>query len=234
MILHIVIPALNEEASIEETLRQIVTHVNMPCEIIVVNDHSTDRTAEIVRAFAEQYTWVRLVDNEGPGGFSNALQVGYQTAGEGAIVTMMADLCDDPRSLKAMYDMINQGYDVVGGSRYMPGGRLEAEENRLKSMLSRSAGLSLRRLARIPIHDVTNAFKMYRSGILKSIAIEESGFACSMEITIKAILKGAQVGEIPTVWRGRQAGKSKFSIIKGANPYLRWYFWAIALRNHRF
>jgi dolichol-phosphate mannosyltransferase len=232
---YIVIPALNEEGSIEQTLHAIVAAcVDLPYQVLIVNDHSTDRTAEIVDAFALKHGNVRRVDNLGPGGFSNALRVGYEAAGDGAIVTMMADLCDDPTSLAPMYEMILEGYDVVCGSRYMPGGGKENEEGWLKGLLSRSVGLSLHRLAGIPTHDVTNAFKMYRSDLLKSTSIEEAGFACSMEITIKAYLKGARIGEVPTTWRGRMAGKSKFSMIKGIRPYLRWYIWMVVLRKHRF
>jgi dolichol-phosphate mannosyltransferase len=233
--LYIVIPALNEEDSIEQTLQIIVEAcVDLPYQIIIVNDHSTDSTKEIVDRFAAMHGNVCCVDNPGPGGFSNALGVGYEAAGEGAIVTMMADLCDDPATLVPMYKMILDGYDVVCGSRYMLGGGKENEESWLKGLLSRSVGLSLRRLTGIPTHDVTNAFKMYRSSLLKSTAIEERGFACSMEITVKAYLKGARIGEVPTIWRGRTAGKSKFSMIKGIKPYLRWYLWTVLLRKHRF
>ena len=233
--LYIVIPALNEEGSIEQTLHTIVEACgDLPYQIIIVNDHSTDRTAEIVDAFAVNNGNVRRVDNLGPGGFSNALRVGYEAAGEGAIVTMMADLCDDPTSLTPMYEMILDGYDVVCGSRYMPGGGKENEESWLKGLLSRCVGLSLHRLAGIPTHDVTNAFKMYRSDLLKSTWIEEAGFVCSMEITVKAYIKGARIGEVPTTWRGRTVGKSKFSMLKGIRPYLRWYILTIVLRKHRF
>jgi len=233
--LYIVIPALNEEGTIEQTL-SVVTEASadIPSEIIVVNDHSTDRTGEIVDAFAAERGNVRRVDNPGPGGFCNALRVGYEAAGDGVIVTMMADLCDDPATLVPMYEMIVDSYDVVCGSRYMPGGGKENEENWLKGLLSRWVGLSLRRLAGIPTHDVTNAFKMYRGDLLKSTTIEEPGFASSMELTVKAYLKGARIGEVPTIWRGRTAGKSKFSMIKGIRPYIRWYILILVLRKHRF
>ena len=232
--IYIVIPARNEEAIIAETLRRIEDELELEHEIIVVNDHSTDRTGEIVLGFAVEHPKVRLVDNEGRNGFSNTLRVGYQAAGDGVIATMMADLCDDPKTLPLMYEKILEGYDVVCGSRYMPGGGKEGEDSRLKGWLSRLAGRTLRRLVKIPTHDATNAFKMYRSEALKSITIEEAGFACSMEIIVKAFLKGCRITEVPTVWRGRTAGRSKFSMIKGIKDYLRWYIWAILLRKHTF
>jgi dolichol-phosphate mannosyltransferase len=232
--LYIVIPALNEEGSIAQTLDSIARACEaMPFEIIVVNDHSTDQTAQIVDAFATERGNARRVDNLGPGGFSNALSVGYNAAGDGMIVTMMADLCDDPTTLMPMYEKMVDGCDVVCGSRYMPGGGKENEESWLKGLLSRSVGLSLHWLTGLPTHDVTNAFKMYRSDLLKSIVIEEAGFACSMEIVIKAYLRGAAIGEVPTTWRGRVTGKSKFSMLKGFKPYLRWYIRTVMARRHR-
>ena len=90
--LFVVIPALNEEENIVRTLEQIEAVVDWPHEIIVVNDHSTDSTEEVVQNFGRQCDNVRVVNNEGDRGFSNALKVGYAAAGEGAIVTMMADL----------------------------------------------------------------------------------------------------------------------------------------------
>ena len=232
--LYIVIPALNEEASIGDTLKSIEAAVECEHEIIVVNDHSIDRTAAVVHDFAREHGNVRLVDNEGRNGFSNALQVGYAAAGDGVIVTMMADLCDDPGTIPLMYEKILEGYDVVCGSRYMQEGGKEGEDSQVKGLLSRFVGLSLRRLVKVPTHDATNAFKMYRSEVIKSITIEEAGFACSMEITVKAFLKGCRIAEVPTTWRGRTAGKSKFSMIKGGKDYLRWYIWAVLLRKHTF
>ena len=232
--LYIVIPALNEEDIIKQTLTRVEAEVALSHEVIVVNDHSTDSTEEIVRRFGEQHSNVRVVNNEGSRGFSNALKVGYAAAGDGAIVTMMAVLCDDPQTLELMYEKIVEGYDVVCGSRYMPGGGKQQEDSEVKGVLSRFVGLSLRRLVGVPTHDATNAFKMYRSEIIKNIPIEEAGFACSMEITVKAFLRGAKIAEVPTVWKGRTAGKSKFSMLKGGKDYLRWYVWAVLLRKHKF
>ena len=232
--LFIVIPALNEEENIGQTLECLEDQVDLPCEVIVVDDYSTDATGEVVSRFAEEHYNVHLVKNEGPRGFSNALKVGYEAAGAGVIVTMMADLCDDPQTLAPMYEKILEGYDVVCGSRYMPGGGKRNEDSEVKGMFSRFVGLSLRRLVGVPTHDATNAFKMYRSEVIKNIPIEEAGFASSMEITVKAFLRGAKIAEVPTVWRGRTAGKSKFSILKGGKDYLRWYVWAVLLRKHKF
>ena len=176
--LSVIIPAHNEEDCIGETLDglcEVLDRESMDYEVIVVNDHSTDGTEDVVRRFGEQHPNVRVVNNEGKRGFSNALKVGYTAAGDGAIVTMMADLCDDPQTLAPMYAKIVEGFDVVCGSRYMPGGGKHDEDSEVKGMFSRFVGLSLRRLVGVPTHDATNAFKMYRSEVLKSITIEEMG-----------------------------------------------------------
>ena len=225
--LYIVIPALNEEEIIEQTLMRLEAAVGFQHEVIVVDDHSTDATANVVKSFGDRYPNVSVISNDGPRGFSNALKAGYAAAGDGAVVTMMADLCDDPATLPSMYAKIVEGYDVVCGSRYMKGGGKLDEDSRIKGVFSRFFGLSLRILVGVPTHDATNAFKMYRSEVLKNITIEERGFACSMELVIKAYLGGAKIAEVPTVWRGRSAGKSKFSLLRNAREYFRCYFWAV-------
>ena len=85
-------------------------------------------------------------------------------------------------------------------------------------------------MTRIPTTDVANAFKLYRKSVLQKIKIEDSGFAISMEITLKIYFQGYRISEIPTCWKGRKEGKSKFQILKITPLYLKWYLWAILMR----
>ena len=123
MKLTIVIPAHNEEEVIGDTLERLEAELTIPHEVVVVNDHSTDGTADVVRRTASGWPHVRLIDNPLPGGFTNAIKAGFNDVTEGAIATVMGDLCDDPKTIEAMYGKILEGYDVVCGSRYMKGGR---------------------------------------------------------------------------------------------------------------
>lgn len=229
MKLSIVIPARNEEACIARTIENIEKIVEIPHEIIVVDDHSQDRTGEIVDSLRNKYSNLSLVKNEDGPGFSSAIKKGFSVVKEGAVVLMMADFCDDPRTVEVMFEKIKEGYDVVCGSRYMKGGK-KIGGRCLQNFFSRLVGLSLHFLKGIPTHDVSNAFKMYRREILDSINIEEAGFASSMEIVLKLYKKGYMITEVPTLWKGRTAGRSNFRLLKVARNYIYWYLWALFLR----
>jgi dolichol-phosphate mannosyltransferase len=125
-----------------------------------------------------------------------------------------------------MLELYRSGYDVVVGSRYMKGGRI-VDGPMIKQGLSRMAGVSLFWFRRIPTHDATNAFKMYDSYMLKQFTLQsESGFELNLEITVKAFLSGFRITEIPSVWRDRTQGTSKFKLWAWLPHYLYWYFYA--------
>ncbi|MBI5395001.1 MAG: glycosyltransferase [Verrucomicrobia bacterium] len=233
MDLTVVIPAYNEEAIIEETLRDLERKLTIPHQVLVVNDHSHDRTAEIVERLGKEFPHVRLVHNTGVRGISQTLLTGWRAATTPVVVTMMADLCDDPLTVPAMLKKIEEGYDVCCGSRYMEGGGKIGGPGP-QSWLSRFVGWSLHRLIGLPTLDASNAFKMYRRDVLMNMTIEEAGFASSLEIIVKAFLKNCKIAEVPTVWRARTKGKSSFKVFKVARNYARWYVWALLFRKHRF
>ncbi|MBI5684865.1 MAG: glycosyltransferase [Verrucomicrobia bacterium] len=233
MELTIVIPAYNEEAVIEETLRDIEKRLPIPHQIIVVNDHSRDDTAGIVERLATEFPHIRLIHNTGERGICRTLQTGWHAATTPVVVTMMADLCDDPATVPAMLEKIEAGFDVCCGSRYMPGGR-KIGGPALQSWFSRFVGWSLAKYVGLPTCDASNAFKMYRREVLTHMTIEDAGFASSLEIIVKAFLKNYKICEVPTTWRTRTKGKSSFKIFKVARNYLRWYVWALLFRKHRF
>jgi glycosyltransferase involved in cell wall biosynthesis len=229
----IVIPALNEELNIERSLDTLEQQISLPHRIVVVNDNSEDRTPDIVQEVSRRHPNIELVTSPRPRGITNALKSGFENVNTPITVVMMADLCDDPATVPKMFEKIEEGFDLICASRYMPGGnRLGGPV--LQGFFSRFVCSSLKKMTGIPTHDVSNAFKMYRTEILRTTPIEEAGFASSLEICVKAFLKGYRITEVPTVWKGRTAGKSSFKILKVARNYFRWYLWAVLLRNHRF
>jgi len=233
MELTIVIPAYNEEAVIEDTLRDIEKKLTLPHQVIVVNDHSRDDTPRIVERLAREFPNLRLVQNTGVRGISQTLLTGWRAATTPVVVTMMADLCDDPATVPEMLKKIEAGFDVCCGSRYMPGGS-KIGGPPLQSWFSQFVGWSLHRFIGLPTSDASNAFKMYRRDVLANMTIEEAGFASSLEIIVKAFLKNYKICEVPTTWRARTKGKSSFKVFKVARNYLRWYMWALLFRKHRF
>jgi hypothetical protein len=143
----------------------------------------------------------------------------------------MADLSDDLAVVPRMVELIrDEGYDVVCASRYMRGGR-QIGGPRLKGLLSRAAGVSLHWLASLPTHDATNAFRAYRRSILEEFPIESrAGFAYSLEILAKAHAAGRRITEVPSTWRDRSAGQSRFRLRAWLPHYLRWYLYALTHR----
>lgn len=229
MKLSIIVPAHNEEENIIEVIKCIENSVSVPHELVVVNDHSTDKTKELLDKFIKQPNNIKVVENKLALGFANALKTGFQDASGDVFVPIMADLCDDLSTLIKLYDKIKQGYDIVCGSRYIKGGaRLGG--SRLKGRLSLFAGKSLHFLLGIPTSDIANAYKMYRKKVIESIEIESKGFEISMEIPLKAYYSGFRITEVPTVWRERTKGKSNFQLLKLLPSYLKLYTWAIFKR----
>lgn len=232
MNLSIVIPAHNEADNIALLIKKIEDSIKLPHELVIVNDHSQDNTAQIVNTVSGQYGNIKLVENTLDKGFGNALKSGFQCASGEAVVPVMGDLCDDLSTIEKMYEKINQGYDVVSGSRYMKGGE-RLGGSKLKGFLSNIGGRSLHILLGIPTHDIANAFKMYRKKVISSMNIKSNNFAISMEIPLKAYFLGFKITEVPTGWRERTKGKSSFKVFKLLPSYLRLYAWAVAMRARK-
>ncbi len=226
----IIIPAHNEEGSLRGTvssLEKVLSDYNF--EIVIVNDHSGDRTVKVVRELTKKYPNVRLVNNRNKKGFATTLIAGFRQARGEFLIPVMADGCDDPHTLKEMYEKAKNGYDLVCASRYCKGGK-RVGGPKLKGFFSESVGRTLHFLIKIPTTDVANAFKLYRKSALQKIKIKNSGFAISMEITLKMYFQGYKISEIPTCWKGRKEGKSKFQVLRIAPLYLKWYLWALMKR----
>jgi len=229
MRLAIIVPAHNEEENIVDAIDKIEASLDIPHELIVVNDHSTDATAQLVHGLSGRYPNIRLVENLNEIGFANAIKTGFANNKSDTVVLVMADLCDDLHTIKDMYKKINEGFDIVCGARYIKGGaRLGG--SKIKGFFSCFVGWSLHYLLGVPAHDIANAFKMYRKNVLDSINIESKGFEISMEIPLKAFYSGFKMTEVPTVWKERTKGKSSFNMFKLLPSYLKVYIWAVIKR----
>ncbi len=228
----LVIPAHNEEEVIAHTINSIEEKLNLDYEIVVVNDHSVDNTGIVVKGLMKQYPNLRLVENDMERGFASALKKGFSVANSDFIIPVMADLCDDPLTIYDMYRKALKGFDVVCGSRYMKGGA-KTGGPLIQSTFSRVVGWSLKYLIGIPTFDVSNSFKCYRKNVLDSLEFQSKGFEISMEITLKAYSSGFTITEVPTAWKGRFIGKSKFYLFKVAPGYIELYLWAVFFRGKK-
>ena len=246
----LVMPVFHEQDTIARTLTEVREKVAIPHRLLVVHDTDDDPTLPVVRALAGEHPGLELVKNDLGRGVLNAIKKGFQVAcaGQGdpaarppsrgggasapehdaAVLVVMADLSDDLSSVEPMYRLLCAGHDLVAGSRYCPGGAQHGAPL-LKSTLSRLAGRSLHALTSLPVHDATNAFRLYRASFLRQVRIESTGgFELSLELTIKAWAGGFRLAEVPTTWTERAAGKSKFKLAAWLPRYLRWYGAALA------
>jgi dolichol-phosphate mannosyltransferase len=227
--LSIVIPVRNESENIRPTLQNLANALNTSAEILIVYDDESDTTIPVVKLLnAGPWGEYRLVRNTSGRGPANAIKAGFAAARGEAVIVMIADMSDDVRSLGSMIDRFHNGYDLVSGSRHMPGGE-QVGGPWLKGKLSRMAGFSLNVLG-LPTHDATNSFKLYRTARLNSLSLESSGgFEINLEITAKAWEAGWRITEVPSRWADRVAGKSNFKLLRWLPRYLRWYAYAVAV-----
>jgi len=232
--LDLIVPVFNEGPNIARSIEEIDAKVPLRKRILIVYDFDEDDTLPAVRAMQPSFPEVQLLKNSYGRGVLNAIRVGIVAATAEVVVITMADLSDDPAIVPRMVEMIRrEGFDIVCASRYVRGGR-QIGGPRLKKFLSRMAGYSLHYLIGLPTHDATNAFRAYRRSVLLDFPIESTGgFEYSLELTVKAFAAGRRIGEIPTTWRDRSAGQSRFQLRKWLPCYLRWYRYALLNRPGR-
>lgn len=223
-----VMPVYNEGPNIGRALEEIYAHVAISKRVLIVYDFDEDDTLPAVRELSARYPGVELVKNTSGRGVLNAVRAGIAATAAEVVIVTMADLSDDLAVVPRMVALIrDEGFDVVCASRYMRGGR-QVGGPPLKGFLSRIAGLSLYWIAGLPTHDATNAFRAYRRGVLLEAPIESvGGFEYSLEITAKAHSRGRRVAEVPSTWRDRSAGESRFRLRAWLPQYLRWYGWTL-------
>jgi len=223
MRLSVVIPARDEEGAIEQTLRDLVARLRIECvpaEIIVVNDGSTDETALRVREFLQLHPEVRLVENSGRHGFGMAVRCGLEKCAGDAVAVMMADGSDEPDDLIRCYHRLGEGFDCVFGSRFVRGAAVVGYPIH-KLVLNRLANWFIRVLFRVPFNDFTNAFKVYRRETIEGLQpLISPHFNLTVEMPLKAIVRGYSFAVIPIRWTNRRTGISKLKIREMGSRYL--------------
>lgn len=222
-LLSIVIPARNEEGAIPSTLSHLHLELSLreiPHEVIVVDDGSTDRTWEVLSKAAAEIPEVRPVMNRGLNGFGRAIQLGLSQMRGDAVVIMMADESDDCRDVVRYWNTLNEGYDCVFGSRFLRGGGV-IDYPWVKLVLNRAFNFFIRVLFRIKLNDTTNAFKAYRRSVIQGInPILSQHFNLTVELPLKAIVRGYSWKVIPITWKNRRFGVAKLKISEMGSRYL--------------
>jgi dolichol-phosphate mannosyltransferase len=236
--LSIVIPAYNEEKNVGRTLEALTTAVeehSIPYEIIVVNDNSTDQTAQVVSAHADRNSCIRLVDRTPPGGFGRAVRSGIEQVRGDVVVICMADLSDCPNDVVAYYRKICEGYDCVFGSRFIQGGSTENYPI-VKLVVNRIVNTMIRLLFWTRFNDLTNAFKAYRTDVIRECGpYRSSHFNITLELSLSALVRQYRICQIPIRWYGRTWGASSLKLREMGRRYLctvlMFYFQRILIKD---
>jgi dolichol-phosphate mannosyltransferase len=222
-LLSIVIPARDEEGCIVSTVEHLHLELRLngiPHEIIVVDDGSNDRTAAIVESLSERVPEARLIRKGTPHGFGRAIAYGLQQMSGDAAVIMMADESDDCRDVVRYWMKLNEGWDAVFGSRFMKGGGV-IDYPWIKLRLNRIANLFIRLLFGVSLNDTTNAFKAYRRTVIEGCnPLLSAHFNLTVEIPLKAMIRGYTWTVIPITWRNRRTGIAKLKIQEMGSRYL--------------
>jgi dolichol-phosphate mannosyltransferase len=229
-LLSIVIPARDEEGCIASTVQHLELELRLrgvPHEIVVVDDGSTDNTWSILQHLAKELPVLKPVQNPGPHGFGRAIQYGLNHFSGDAVVIMMADESDDCRDVVRYWRELQAGVDCVFGSRFIKGGGT-IDYPIVKYTLNRMANLFIRAMFYVKLNDTTNAFKAYRREVIEGCQpILSPHFNITVELPLKAIVRGFTWTGIPITWRNRRTGVAKLKIREMGSRYLfiTLYIW---------
>lgn len=226
----VVIPARDEEESLPGTIEEIhraFAAEQIPHEIVVVDDGSRDGTWAVLQQLRARVPTLVPIQNPGPNGFGRAIICGLDHVQGDAVVIMMADASDSPADAVKYWRLLNEGYECVFGSRFTKGGKV-IDYPRLKLFVNRLANLFIKILFAIPLNDTTNAFKAYRR-----VAIDgcrpflAAHFNLTIEIPLKAIVRGYTWTVTPIRWENRKYGTAKLKIKEMGSRYffICMYVW---------
>jgi len=223
MKLSVVIPAHNEQDCLHDTVTAIVTtlqRAQILHEVLIVNDNSKDHTEQVCQELCHAFSTVRYVNNQPPNGFGVAVGRGLAEFTGDAVAIVMADASDDPKDLVAGYRKLQEGYDCVFGSRFIREGCV-VDYPIHKLMLNRLANGFIDRLFNLRYNDTTNAFKLYRRQVIDGVQpLLSRHFNLTVELPLKAIVRGFSYTVIPMRWYNRQTGISKLKIKEMGSRYL--------------
>jgi dolichol-phosphate mannosyltransferase len=221
--LSVVIPARDEVDSVEATLDEVTAALergSIDHEILVVDDGSTDGTATVLERMARANPRIRTLRSATSGGFGLAVRAGLDAFTGDAVAIMMADGSDDPADLVIYHGLLREGYDCAFGSRFVPGASI-VDYPRLKLVVNRVVNWGIRLAFRHGYNDTTNAFKAYRRDVVEGVQpLLSNHFNLTVELPLKAAVRGYSFAVVPMSWRGRSGGRSKLDLQEMGSRYL--------------
>jgi dolichol-phosphate mannosyltransferase len=222
-LLSVVIPARNEQSCIASTVEHLHLELQLhdiPHEIVVVDDASTDKTWSILSQLQHRIPELVTVKNQSPHGFGRAISCGLDHMHGDAVVIMMADESDDCRDVVRYWKLLQEGYECVFGSRFLRGGGV-IDYPWPKLIVNRCANYFISSLFRLQLNDTTNAFKAYRRNVIDGCRpLISPHFNLTVELPLKAVTRGYSWVSVPITWRNRRHGQSKLRIKEMGSRYL--------------
>jgi dolichol-phosphate mannosyltransferase len=223
MKLSVVIPAHNEEPNIRQCLvelQETLREQQIEHELLIVDDNSSDGTADVVRDLQRYDAHVKLVQRTPPPGFGRAVRSGLAAVSGDVVVIYMADRSDHPQDVVAYFRKIEEGYDCVYGSRFIKGSRVE-NYPRLKRIVNRIVNICIAWMFWTKFNDLTNAFKAYRTEVIRACGpFNASHFNITIEMSLGALVRKYNIAQIPISWSGRTWGSSNLRMREMGRRYL--------------
>ena len=224
MKLSVVIPAHNEEGCIGGTVRALhgrLSAERIEHEILVINDNSSDQTEHILTSLGAEIPTLAYVNNAPPHGFGFAVRRGLEAYTGDAVAVYMADASDRPEDLVRFFrTMERMQVDCVFGTRFSKRSKV-VDYPALKLALNRSANTFIQALFGLRYNDITNAFKLYRRHVIDGLRpILSHHFNLTVELPLKAIVRGYSYAVVPNDWINRKTGESKLRVKEMGSRYL--------------
>ena len=220
--LSVIIPARNEAGNLQTCIPEIfeiLSSYNIDHEILIIDDGSTDNTSTVITELNSQIRTICYIRNEGLNGFGRAVRIGLDEFKGDAVAIMMADRSDSPQDLVQYWNTLKNGTECAFGSRFLRGSKVY-EYPKLKLLINRVVNLMIRYLFNVNYNDTTNAFKMYRKEVIEGCKpFIAPHFNLTVEIPLKAIIRGYSWKTIPISWRNRTKGESKLKLREMGSRY---------------
>ena len=221
-LLSVIIPARDEEESLPGTIEDIFQTFSaekIPHEIVVIDDGSKDRTWSVLNDLRQKFPTLAPTQNTGDHGFGRAVIWGLDHSRGDAVVIMMADASDSPAHAVKYWRLLNEGYDCAFGSRFVKGSKV-IDYPRVKLLVNRLANFFVRIGFNIPLNDTTNAFKAYRRTVIDGCRpFLAPHFNLTVELPLKAIVRGFTYAITPISWQNRKYGEAKLKIKEMGSRY---------------
>ena len=225
--LDVLIPVFNEDQEIIKTLEQLLNNVKCNYDLNICYDYDEDPTLVIIKKKFPSNSKIKFIKNNSRG-FNQALITAIKKTDGDAVMIYMADDHENFNIVDICFKKFNEGFDLVCPSRFIKGGKMEGNPV-MKEILTRIASFFFQYFTTLPIKDSTNSFRLFSRKFLKKIENYESnkGFTLSLELTAKAHRMGLKMIEIPSIWKEREVGESRFKLLSFLPPYMKWLLYII-------